>query len=381
MNDTNRRERIKAEKERLKRRIRVTVDPNKYEYIPEKKPFDVFEDIDTHQRVGIYARVSTDNLEQTSSYELQKKYYEEFVTKHPNWKLVEIYADEGISGTFLRKRKNFLRMIEDAKAGKLDLIVTKSVSRFARNVEDFLGTIRELTHLKHPVGVLFEMEMIFSLKDESKMALSFHATIAVPAVGFQAKKRGRLLPPLLHCRSVHQVLLLAVDQLRFHDLLGAVADIVHPSNPFHLVRPLELLRHAFRLRHLLRQGFHHVECLLVDLQQMLGQRSLHQHGVVGSFPMLLQEAFPHPSVSSDLALRLLVHHEVREKIVSHLAVGQFHRFDSFLLFQLYSVRSVLELQMCDFPVQSPARYARSAVAPFQLYPKLRCRTARSYRRC
>ena len=178
MNDTNRRERIKAEKERLKRRIRVAVDPNKYEYIPEKKPFDVFEDIDTHQRVGIYARVSTDNLEQTSSYELQKKYYEEFVTKHPNWKLVEIYADEGISGTFLRKRKNFLRMIEDAKAGKLDLIVTKSVSRFARNVEDFLGTIRELTHLKNPVGVLFEMEMIFSLKDESKMALSFHATMA-----------------------------------------------------------------------------------------------------------------------------------------------------------------------------------------------------------
>ena len=90
MNDTNRRERIKAEKERLKRRIRVTVDPNKYEYIPEKKPFDVFEDIDTHQRVGIYARVSTDNVEQTSSYELQKKYYEEFVTKHPNWKLVEM---------------------------------------------------------------------------------------------------------------------------------------------------------------------------------------------------------------------------------------------------------------------------------------------------
>ncbi len=177
MIDTDRRERLRAEKERVRRRIRVTVDPDKYEYIPEQKPIDYY-DNDAPQNVGIYARVSTDNIGQTTSYELQKKYYEDFVRKHPHWKLIEIFADEGISGTSLKKRTNFLRMIDACKAGSVDLIITKSVSRFARNVEDFLGTIRELAHLKKPVGVFFESEAIFSLTDESKMALSFHATMA-----------------------------------------------------------------------------------------------------------------------------------------------------------------------------------------------------------
>ena len=126
----------------------------------------------------IYVRVSTDNVKQTTSFELQKKYYEDFVTRHPNWDLVAIYQDEGISGTSLRKRDGFNRMIADAKAGLFDIIITKSVSRFARNVIITIGMVRELAELRPPVGVFFESECIFSLNDDSQMALSFQATMA-----------------------------------------------------------------------------------------------------------------------------------------------------------------------------------------------------------
>lgn len=165
------------QKEKVRRRMNVTVDPDNYEFIPAKKQVDYY-DNDTPQRVGIYVRVSTDDIRQTTSYELQKKYYEDFVRHHPNWTLVKIYADEGISGTSLKHRDAFNAMIADAKAGKLDLIITKSVSRFARNVMITIGMARDLSHLKPPVGIFFESECIFSLKDESQMALTFQATMA-----------------------------------------------------------------------------------------------------------------------------------------------------------------------------------------------------------
>ena len=126
----------------------------------------------------MYARVSTDNVQQTSSYELQKKYYEDFVVHHPNWTLVKIYADEGISGTSLAHRDEFNSMIADCRSGKIDMIITKSVSRFARNVVDCISVVRMLAELPSPVGVFFESECIFSLKDDSQMALSFQATMA-----------------------------------------------------------------------------------------------------------------------------------------------------------------------------------------------------------
>lgn len=165
------------QKEKVRRRIHVTVDPENYEYIPAKKPVD-FYDNETYQRVAVYVRVSTDDIRQTTSYELQQQYYEDFVNKHPNWDLVGIYADEGISGTSLKHRDAFNRMIQDAKDGKLDLIVTKSVSRFARNVLITIGVVRELSSLKNPVGVFFESECIFSMNDDSQMALSFVASMA-----------------------------------------------------------------------------------------------------------------------------------------------------------------------------------------------------------
>lgn len=177
MLDTESKRRKEQQKQKVKKRYNVTIDPENYMFIPAKKQTDYY-DNDVNQRVAIYVRVSTDDVRQTTSYELQKKYYEEFVTRHPNWTLVKIYADEGISGTSLKKRDEFNRMIADCRAGKIDMIITKSVSRFARNVEDFIGTVRNLAELKPRVGVFFESEAIFSLNDDSQMALTFQATMA-----------------------------------------------------------------------------------------------------------------------------------------------------------------------------------------------------------
>lgn len=151
-------------------------DTGPLDYTPGKKKADFYDD--TPRRVAVYVRVSTDNIQQTSSYELQKNYYEKLVNDHENWTLAGIYADEGISGTSLQHRESFLRMIEDCRTGKIDLIITKSVSRFARNIVDCIRTIDELKNLKEPVGVFFETEHIFSLKDDSEMSLSFTATMA-----------------------------------------------------------------------------------------------------------------------------------------------------------------------------------------------------------
>lgn len=177
MIDKSTRKQLAERKERVRRRINTKVDPENYEFIPAKKPIDYY-DNDIRQRVAVYARVSTDNVQQTSSYELQKKYYEDFVVHHPNWTLVKIYADEGISGTSLAHRDEFNSMIADCRSGKIDMIITKSVSRFARNVVDCISMVRMLAELPSPVGVVFESECIFSLKDDSQMALSFQATMA-----------------------------------------------------------------------------------------------------------------------------------------------------------------------------------------------------------
>lgn len=177
MIDATGRKKAAVAKDKVRRRIHTKIDPERYEFFPAKKQIDYY-DNDVSQRVAVYARVSTGDIRQTTSYELQKKYYEDFVVRHPNWTLVKLYADEGISGTSLAHRDEFNRMIADCRAGKVDMIITKSVSRFARNVVDCISTVRMLGELPHPVGVFFESECIFSLKDDSQMALSFQATMA-----------------------------------------------------------------------------------------------------------------------------------------------------------------------------------------------------------
>lgn len=178
MIDESRKNKKIAAKEKVRQRMQGRLDPDNYEYFPASITKTDYYDNETEQHVGIYVRVSTDDIRQTTSYELQKKYYEDFVTKHPNWKLVEIYADEGISGTSLAHRDSFNRMMSDAKAGRLTLIICKSVSRFARNITDCIGMLRMLAELKNPVGVFFESECMFSLDEDSQVTLTFMATMA-----------------------------------------------------------------------------------------------------------------------------------------------------------------------------------------------------------
>ena len=131
------------------------IDPSELDVIPAIKPADFYSD-NSSKRVAVYARVSTDDPNQTSSYELQKNHYTDVVSKHEGWELSKIYADEGISGTSLQHRDAFIQMIEDCKSGKIDLIITKSVSRFARNIIDCIGYIRSLAQMQPPIGVFLK---------------------------------------------------------------------------------------------------------------------------------------------------------------------------------------------------------------------------------
>ena len=153
------------------------IDPDQLDVIPAIPQANFYEDT-KEKRVAVYARVSTDDPRQTSSYELQKNHYMDVVQRHPGWTLENIYADEGISGTSLQHRDAFIQMIKDCHEGKIDLIVTKSVSRFARNVVDCISYVRQLGALQPPIGVFFETENIYTLNSNSEMSLSFISTLA-----------------------------------------------------------------------------------------------------------------------------------------------------------------------------------------------------------
>lgn len=120
--------------------------------------------------------MSTDQEEQLSSYENQVNYYREFISKHEDYELVDIYADEGISATNTKKRDAFNRLIQDCKAGKVDRILVKSISRFARNTLDCIKYVRELKELG--VGVTFEKENIDSLDSKGEVLLTILSSLA-----------------------------------------------------------------------------------------------------------------------------------------------------------------------------------------------------------
>lgn len=146
-------------------------------YIPARPKADINK-LDKPMRVCAYCRVSTDSDDQLSSFELQQAHYRSLAQSHPNWNLLHIYADEGISGTSLKKRDAFNEMIAACEAGEYDLIVTKSVSRFARNLVDCVSLVRRLKNLNPPVGVLFETDNLYTLSENSELMLSFLATLA-----------------------------------------------------------------------------------------------------------------------------------------------------------------------------------------------------------
>lgn len=129
-------------------------------------------------RIVLYKRVSTDSLQQASSIALQEVAIDDILRVHPNWELVETYTDEGISGTSTKNRVGFNQMIADAEAGKFDLIVTRSVSRFARNLLDCVKTYRHLAELSHPVYVYFVSNNIITNGEQSEMILNFMAMLA-----------------------------------------------------------------------------------------------------------------------------------------------------------------------------------------------------------
>ena len=167
----------KKENKEKTRNLIKNADSSRITVIPAIKQVEFHQDT-SWKRVAVYARVSTDSEKQVYSLEMQQKYYSEFILRHEGWELVGIYADEGISGTSLKRRDAFNRMYEDCQQGKIDIIVTKMVPRFSRNILDCIRIVRELAALKPPVGVFFETECIYTLKQDSEMALSFLATLA-----------------------------------------------------------------------------------------------------------------------------------------------------------------------------------------------------------
>lgn len=127
-------------------------------------------------RVAAYCRVSTNSQEQLDSYQSQKKYYSELIENNEDWVSAGIYADEAITGTKADRRPDFKRMINDAIAGKIDIILCKSISRFARNTVDTLQYVRLLK--EHNVGVYFEEENIRTLSMDGELLLTILSSVA-----------------------------------------------------------------------------------------------------------------------------------------------------------------------------------------------------------
>lgn len=144
---------------------------NRYERLNQERKI-----VDVKKRVAAYCRVSTDNEDQANSFESQQRYFKQYIERNPDWELYEIFADEGISGTNTKKRKEFNRMIACAKNGDFDLIITKEISRFARNTLDSIYYTRDLK--KHGVGVIFMNDNINTLDDDAELRLAIMSSIA-----------------------------------------------------------------------------------------------------------------------------------------------------------------------------------------------------------
>ena len=151
---------------------RVTIIPAK----KDRLPINVLSSEARKLRVAAYARVSTNNEEQLTSYEAQVDYYTRYIQSKDEWQFVEVYTDEGISATNTKKRDGFNRMVADALAGKIDLIITKSISRFARNTVDTLTTVRKLK--EKGIEVFFEKENIRTLDGKGELLITIMSSLA-----------------------------------------------------------------------------------------------------------------------------------------------------------------------------------------------------------
>lgn len=129
-----------------------------------------------HKRVAAYCRISTAKENQANSFENQQRYFQHYIKNNPDWELHEIFADEGISGTNTKKRREFNRMINTAKQGHIDLIITKEISRFARNIFDSIYYTRELK--RYGVAVFFLNDGIYTLDKDAELRLALLSSIA-----------------------------------------------------------------------------------------------------------------------------------------------------------------------------------------------------------
>lgn len=145
----------------------------KIDALPNKRPGDR---VTTTRRVAVYARVSTESDEQLTSLEAQKDYYRKLINDSAEWVLAGVYSDDGVSGLTSRLRAGFLQMIQDCEDGKIDMIFSKSVSRFARNTVDSLKAIRRLTELG--IGVMFSKENIWTLDAKGEFVLTLMSSFA-----------------------------------------------------------------------------------------------------------------------------------------------------------------------------------------------------------
>ncbi len=177
--------------------------------IPAKKETPQEQAKKKNLRVAAYCRVSTDSEEQLNSYENQKAYYTEKIMTTPNWTMADIFADEGITGTSTSKRKEFLRMIRQCRQGKIDMILTKSISRFARNTVDTLNYTRELRSLGIPV--YFEEQNINSIHPESEFLIALHAAFA-QSESESASSRIKW--------GIHQAMKVGKVNIQYKSLLG-----------------------------------------------------------------------------------------------------------------------------------------------------------------
>jgi len=144
---------------------------------PERKMY-AYQEQNQTIRVAAYCRVSTVEEAQVGSFEMQVQHFTALIENNPFYEMVDIYADEGISGTSVNKRKGFQDMIEAAQNGEIDLILTKSISRFGRNIVDILTTLETLRDLNPPVAVMFESEGINTSDDKSKLIISILSALA-----------------------------------------------------------------------------------------------------------------------------------------------------------------------------------------------------------
>ena len=172
--------------------------------IPPKQEDAQAEAAKKHLRVAAYCRVSTDDEEQLTSYEAQRTYYTEKITQNPEWTMASVFADEGITGTSVKSRKEFQKMIRQCRQGRIDLILTKSLSRFSRNTLDVIKYTRELRNLG--VSVIFEKENINSIY----------------------VRLSKTIPEILHHQGTHAV---------YRPLCGAQGNTANSRTSLGSVRP------------------------------------------------------------------------------------------------------------------------------------------------